>query len=88
MFPPAARQSDPGVGKVVGELRAPAEETHQCDVSLRPPLPIQEAAASVPHQVEHRDESVEHLLLSLRPVAPAVAGEGTYHVERIHCARK
>ena len=68
-FPPAAAsQSDPDVPEVVGEL-CPTGEEEQWDAGPQPgisvyaSLPIQEAAASVPHQVEHRDESVELLLL-------------------------
>lgn len=71
----AARQFDTIVIEMVGELRAPSEEELQRDVSLCPPVQIQEAAASVSHQDEHGDESVECRILTWGSLVGAMGGD-------------
>ena len=91
VFPPAARQSGAGLSEVVGELRASteAEREHDMehDIVVRAPRPLQERPASVPHQDEHSDESVEQCRQCRRPLDGRVArDEVSPHVERLHPA--
>ena len=86
-FPSAASQSGVGLGEVVGELRASSEEERQHDIVVRASLPLQERPASVSHQDEHSDKSVERRRQCRSSLDGRVArDEVSPHVERLHNA--